>query len=57
MAIDMPNVPPQNVPVLTVPTNNAQSKSMLPERAVGICQIISNGEGHTPDMDNVIEPK
>jgi hypothetical protein len=57
MAIsDMPNIPPQNVPALIAQANQAQSSTKLPEHAVGICQIISNGEGHTPDSENVIEP-
>ncbi|MHB8167308.1 MAG: matrixin family metalloprotease, partial [Sulfuricella sp.] len=53
---DMPNVPPQDVPVMIAQANQAQSSAARAERTVGICQIIPNAPLTTPSLENVIEP-
>ena len=54
---DMPNVPPQDVPVMIAQANQAQSSTALTVRTVGICFGISNGVDTSPMGDNVVEPK
>ena len=54
---DMPNVPPQDVPVMIAQANQAQSSTALTGRTVGICYGIFNGVGTSPSLENTIDPK
>ncbi len=54
---DMPNVPPQDVPVMIAQANQAQSSTALTVRTVGICLGIFNGVGTSPTGENIVEPK
>jgi hypothetical protein len=54
---DMPNVPPQDVPVMIAQANQAQSSTALTVRTVGICFGIFNGVGTSPSGANVVDPK
>jgi len=40
---DVPDVPPQNVPVLIAQANQAQPSNVRAEHIVGVCQVIPNG--------------
>ena len=53
---DMPNVPPQEVPVMIAQANQAQQDDMMTTRTMGVCQIIPNGAGAVPSLDNTISP-
>ena len=53
---DMPNVPPQDVPVMIAHANQAQSSTALTMRAVGICYGIPNGVGTSPTGGNIVDP-
>jgi len=54
--LDMPNVPPQDAPVMIAQVNQAQSSAVRASRTVGICQIIPNAPLATPSLENVISP-
>ena len=53
---DMPNVPPQDVPVMIAQANQAQSGDVKTTRSVGICHPVSNGTLSTQSLENVIDP-
>ena len=54
---DMPNVPPQDVPVMIAQANQAQSSTALTVRTVGICYGIPNGVDTSPTGGNVVDPR
>jgi len=54
---DMPNVPPQNVPVMIAQANWAQQNDVTATRTLGVCQIIPNEASAGPSIENVINPK
>jgi hypothetical protein len=54
---DMPNVPPQDAPVMVAQANKAQSSNALTVRTVGICYGIPNGVGTSPTGGNGVDPK
>lgn len=54
MAIpDMPNAPPQYVPVIIAQANQAQAGETRPPRMIGVCAPVPN---HNYSLENVIEP-
>ena len=53
---DMPNVPPQNVPVLIAQANQAQPGDVKTTRTLGVCQIIPNAANAIPSLENVMSP-
>jgi len=51
MAIpDMPNVPPQNVPVIIAQANQAQPGDVSTLRAIGVCHPAPNGDYNSQNM-------
>jgi hypothetical protein len=54
---DMPNVPPQEVPVMIAQANQGQQGATVAERKIGVCQPIGNMPGVAPNLTNVIGPK
>jgi hypothetical protein len=50
---DMPNVPPQNVPVIIVQANQAQASNATTVRTIGVCATAPN---QNYSLENVIEP-
>jgi hypothetical protein len=57
MAIpDMPNVPPQNVPVMIAQANQAQSGNVTSARSIGVCRPIPNGAKASPSAENGLGP-
>jgi len=50
---DMPNVPPQDVPVLIAQANQAQSGNTTTVRTLGVCSPAPN---HNYSLDNVTDP-
>ena len=50
---DMPNAPPQNVPVMIVQANQAQASNATTARTIGICAASPN---QNYSLENVIEP-
>jgi hypothetical protein len=57
MAIDMPNVPPQNVPVMIAQANQAQASNATITRTIGVCATAPNqnysGENGTSPVADV----
>jgi len=53
---DMPNVPPQEVPVMIAQASQAQGTSVT-EHAIGVCDPIGNMPGVAPNLTNTISPK
>jgi hypothetical protein len=53
---DMPNVPPQDVPVMIAQANQAQASDVTTIRTLGVCQPIPNMPDSPPSLDNVAEP-
>ncbi len=54
---DMPNMPPQNVPVMIAQANQAQPNDVTAIRTMGACQIIPNAANAPPSLENTISPK
>lgn len=54
---DMPNVPPQHVPVMIAQANQDQMRDSTTTRTMGTCQIIPNATDATPSLENVISPR
>jgi hypothetical protein len=54
---DMPNVPPQDVPVLIAQSNISQQGATVTERKIGFCQPIGNMSGVAANLTNTISPK
>jgi hypothetical protein len=52
---DMPNVPPQFVPVLIAQANQAQPNDVTTIRALGVCQPVPNNNNNY-SLDNVEDP-
>ena len=50
---DMPNVPPQDVPVMIAQANQAQASNATMARTIGICAASPN---QNYSLENVIEP-
>ena len=50
---DMPNVPPQDVPVLIAQANQAQPSNTTTVRTLGVCSPAPN---HNYSLDNVTDP-
>ncbi|OIR01050.1 hypothetical protein GALL_168470 [mine drainage metagenome] len=50
---DMPNVPPQNVPVMIAQANQAQPNDVTTIRTLGVCHPAPN---HNYSLDNVEDP-
>ena len=50
---DMPNVPPQNVPVMIAQANQAQSGNTATVRTLGVCSPVPN---NNYSLENVVEP-
>jgi hypothetical protein len=57
VACDMPNVPPQNVPVMIAQANQAQPSDVITTRTMGICSLIPNSALATPSLENLIGAK
>jgi hypothetical protein len=54
---DMPDIPPQNAPVMIAQANQAQLATNNIDRTVGVCHIVPNGPYHDRDSaENLIEP-
>ena len=54
---DMPNVPPQDVPVMIAQANQAQPGDVKTIRAIGVCNPVPNMPDSSPSAGNVIEPE
>jgi hypothetical protein len=54
---DMPNVPPQEVPVMIAQANQSQQGATVVERRIGVCQPIANMPGVAPHLGNTLDPK
>ena len=50
MALDMPNVPPQNVPVIIAQANQTQSGNVTTTRIIGVCSPAPNGDYNGQNM-------
>ncbi len=50
---DMPNVPPQNVPVMIAQANQAQAGNPAKIRTLGVCSLVPN---HNYSLENVRDP-
>jgi hypothetical protein len=50
---DMPNVPPQNVPVMIAQANQAQPNDVTTIRTLGVCAPTPN---HNYSLENVVDP-
>jgi hypothetical protein len=55
MSIDIPNLPPQNVPVIIAQANQTQVNNMQTERTIGVCHPL--GADSVPSGEDVIAPK
>ena len=56
LTMNIPNVPPQNVPVMIAQANQAQSSTALTIRTIGICDGLANGADSAPSGENVVDP-
>jgi len=54
--LDMPNVPPQDVPVIIAQAEQAQQSTTSKERKMGVCKPIANLPGVAPHLGNLISP-
>jgi hypothetical protein len=54
---DMPNVPPQDVPIIIAQANQAQQGVAVTERKIGLCAPIANISGVAPHLGNVLDLK
>ena len=54
--MDMPDVPPQNMPVLIAQANQAQAGDVKTLRTIGVCQPAPN-QPRIYSLENVVEPK
>jgi hypothetical protein len=53
---DMPNVPPQNVPVMIAQANQVRPNDVKTIRTIGVCEPTPNNPANY-SLENVIEPK
>jgi hypothetical protein len=53
---DIPNIPPQSVPVMIAKATQAQQIAANVDRTIGVCQMISNPKTQTRTGQNVLDP-
>jgi hypothetical protein len=54
MAIDIPNIPPQTVPVIIAQAEQSQASTVQVGRILGVCHVVSNSQ---MSLANTIAPK
>ena len=54
---DMPNVPPQDMPVMIAQANQAQPSDVTTTRTMGVCRIMANAANANFSLENTIIPK